>query len=201
MFLNGRAPSSKLVGRISLCKHIFHCQVRPYPIVCVHSVGGFVGKVRQVDYPKEWFSIQKSNDNIRHRHFSIVPNSSQNGLIDQSIIYAGTYAQMGYHGNRIIPNYWHIDYTTGFSEMPSDLKKFVGMKASIPLYDQLGDLILGAGIASQSLGIDGLSQSISSTSSATNAGYGARITSYNKQVKEMLPNLKKKYRGVIFGSA
>ena len=54
----------------------------------------------------------------------------------------------------------------------------------------------GAGIASYSLGIDGLSQSISSTSSATNAGYGARILGYVDDLKKVLPILISKYGGM-----
>ena len=46
-----------------------------------------------------------------------------------------------------------------------------------------------------SLGVDSLSQSISSTSSATNAGYGARVIGYQDQIKNTLPTLISKYGG------
>lgn len=59
--------------------------------------------------------------------------------------------------------------------MPMDLINLTGKLATFGPLGIAGDLILGAGIAAQSIGVDGLSQSISSTSSATNAGYGARI--------------------------
>jgi len=71
----------------------------------------------------------------------------------------------------------------------------IGKLAAINIFHQLGDIILGAGIASQSLGIDGLSQSISTTSSATNAGYGARITGYLADLKQARVDLKNKYDG------
>jgi len=60
----------------------------------------------------------------------------------------------------------------------------------------LGDLISGAGIAAKSLSIDGLSQSISTTSSATNSGYGARILSYQKRITKELKTIRSFYKGV-----
>ena len=71
----------------------------------------------------------------------------------------------------------------------------IGKTAAINIFHIAGDLILGAGIASFSLGVDGLSQSISSTSSATNAGYGARILGYQDDIKKMMPILQAKYGG------
>lgn len=57
-----------------------------------------------------------------------------------------------------------------------------------------GDLIAGAGIAQQHVGIDGLSQTISTTSSATNAGYGARLRAYERELKTIMSTLRSKYR-------
>ena len=61
-----------------------------------------------------------------------------------------------------------------------------------------GDLILGAGIASMSLGIDGLSQSVATTSSAENSGFSSRIIMYNKEIKSTLEKLKGIYKGINF---
>ena len=87
------------------------------------------------------------------------------------------YLELIYYGeaDNIFPNYWHAKYLTGFKKIPNDLLNVLGMLASINVLNIAGDIILGAGIASYSLSLDGLSQSISSTSSATNSGYGARI--------------------------
>tara|TARA_R110000824_G_scaffold355998_1_gene543213 strand:- start:291 stop:521 length:231 start_codon:yes stop_codon:yes gene_type:complete len=67
------------------------------------------------------------------------------------------------------------------------------MAASIGVFDIAGDLVAGAGIASLSISVPGLSQSIGTTSSATNSGYGARIKSYQEQIKKALPNLRRFY--------
>mgnify|MGYP000160127553 FL=1 len=77
--------------------------------------------------------------------------------------------------------------------MPMDLINLTGKLATFGPLGIAGDLILGAGIAAQSIGVDGLSQSISSTSSATNAGYGARILQYQKEIADSVKKLKLVY--------
>jgi hypothetical protein len=76
------------------------------------------------------------------------------------------------------------------------LLKAIGIMAAISPLDIAGDLIAGAGIGSFSVGVDGLSQSIATTASATSAGYGARIISYQKQLKDTMAALKAKYRSM-----
>lgn len=171
-----------------------------YPVVCVDTLEGFVGTVRQINYPKEWFSIQKSNDGLRHRRISIVPNQGVGGVVDQNAVFTGTYATLGYYGQRNIPNYWETVYITGFEELPADIAKVIGYLSAIPIYTLLGNLVIGAGIASQSIGLDGLSQSISTTSSAENSAYSATIKDYREQLKNMMPSLINKYKGITFGA-
>lgn len=100
-----------------------------------------------------------------------------------------------------VPGVWRISYRSGFEPgktpaeggLPADLKHLVAMAASIGVLNIAGDLLAGAGIASQSISVPGLSQSIGTTSSATNSGYGARIIEYQKEIKEALPNLRRYY--------
>lgn len=93
-----------------------------------------------------------------------------------------------------------VSYLAGFdgSEFAVDaaMKDWIGTTAATLPLDTAGDLIAGAGIASKSIGQDGLSQSLSTTASATNAGYGARILSYQKRLPAIEQSLRAKYRGV-----
>lgn len=77
--------------------------------------------------------------------------------------------------------------------LPQAMIKAISYVAAMLPLDTAGDLLLGAGIATQNISLDGLSQSISSTASATSAGYGARIISYNQQLKATMSVLKNKY--------
>jgi len=152
-----------------------------YPCVEPIALDGYIGLTKQISYPKEWLSARKTSDGeLYHRHIYLVP--STNSPTSHQVVYTGASPHLSLMGNAQVPNYWHLEYETGFCKTPNDLLNFIGMLAAINLFHIMGDLILGAGIASQSIGIDGLSQSISTTSSATNAGYGARIDGYLKSI-------------------
>lgn len=171
-----------------------------YPAKKAFKLDGYISDVLQIEYPKEWLSVRETNDPMGYeRIVNLVPGGDTT-IQTQSVVFNGVSPHLGFFGYRKIPNYWKISYCTGFEKIPNDIKQAIGYMASIPLFGIAGDLILGAGIASQSLGIDGLSQNISTTSSATNSGYGARITEYKNSLKTLLPQLKDRYSGILFGA-
>lgn len=94
-----------------------------------------------------------------------------------------------------VPAIWHFTYRAGFEPgtAPPDIKHAISMWAAIGVLNIAGDLIVGAGIASKSVSLPGLSQNINTTSSATNAGFGARIIEYQKEIKQLIPNLRRHY--------
>jgi hypothetical protein len=102
--------------------------------------------------------------------------------------YNSFYGQHSY-----LPQFMRLHYTAGFSKVPADLIEMVGMLASMGPLGIAGDLLGGAGIASQSISIDGLSQSFNTTSSATNSGYGSRILQYQKALKDMWATIYRRY--------
>ena len=114
-----------------------------------------------------------------------------------SILYSGVLPSLGMDGWRDIPNYWTIEYCTGFNVIPEDLLDVIGKLASIGIFNIAGDIVLGqAAIANYSLSIDGLSQSIGTTMSAENSAYSARIKMYKDEIKDSLAKLRSYYRGV-----
>lgn len=167
-----------------------------FPVIKPHSLIGFVGKTQQVKYPIQWLSTKRTSDPLgHHRAVYLVPTAGAPD--EEGVVYSGITPHMGWFGQKTIPNYWTLTYCTSFNQQPQDLIDAVGKLAAINVFHQLGDIILGAGIASQSIGIDGVSQSISTTSSATNAGYGARITGYINDLKQARIDLKNKYDGMV----
>lgn len=172
-----------------------------FSIVCPISLQGFLNTVKQITYPPSWLSTKRIDDQgLYHRNLFVVPAGDAT-THSEAILYSGLIPQLGHLASRTIPNYWNVKYITGFQIVPADILNAIGRLASINLFHIAGDLIIGAGIASQSIGIDGLSQSISTTSSATNAGYGARITGYVDDLKKQMPKLKAYYRGFSWGVA
>lgn len=93
------------------------------------------------------------------------------------------------------PNAFEVDYTTGYPTaefVPDDLRSVIGKWACIKCLASIGDGLL-AGFSSQSVSLDGLSESFSSTQSATSAYFGARIKQYQDEVKDWLVRNRMKY--------
>ncbi len=94
------------------------------------------------------------------------------------------------------PPAWAAPYTWRTSRVPADLRHWIGMRASMGALNVAGDLIGGVGIASSSIGVDGFSQSINTTSSAENGGFSARIREFERELPPLTAALKGKYRQI-----
>ena len=94
------------------------------------------------------------------------------------------------------PHWFEVTYTAGFEEdkVPYMVNHYIALKAAVNALDIAGDIIIGAGIASQSISLDSLNQSIGTTSSSTNAGYGARIIRYQGELERLGESIKKHYK-------
>ncbi len=144
-----------------------------------------------ITFDPTWIRLDKSGGTIQ-----ILP---ARGTFTQFLITAGgSFLPVVMGGAAFIPDLIKVTYFAGFGlgQLPANLKDMVGKYASMGPLNIAGDLLGGAGIASQSISIDGLSQSFNTTSSATNAGYGARLIRYDKEIKDMLPTLRNYYRGL-----
>jgi hypothetical protein len=87
-----------------------------------------------------------------------------------------------------------LTLTWAVSSLPPDLKRAIGcMAARMPLM-VAGGLIGGPGIANFSISVDGLSQSVGTTSSPENHGYSAADKALQAELKMLLPALKARYR-------
>ena len=180
-------------------------KVSHYPVIGVNECklvlpGEQVVKV----FEKDWLHIQRFDGQLQ-----MVPGTGTAGTILLGA--SGAWLPLIYGNNKFIPDAFRVTYEAGFGrprdpnavsprdpeldQFPPDIKHIVGMIASMGPFNVAGDMIAGAGIASQSIGIDGLSQAISTTSSATNAGYGARIVQYNKDIRDQIPHLLRYYKG------
>ena len=172
-----------------------------YPVNKPISLTGRFNQLEQISYPTQWLTNTTNSYGQYKRRVSIVPTGTAVATANAEVILSGLTTQLGSQHFLMIPDYWDLQYITGFDlkHMPMDLINLVGKLATFGPLGIAGDLILGAGIAAQSLGVDGLSQSISSTSSATNAGYGARIIQYQKEIAETVKKIKLVYDEIKLG--
>ena len=98
--------------------------------------------------------------------------------------------------------FYAIDYDAGFEtsdDAPMDLRQAIGKMAAISLLNVIGDGLM-AGFSSSSLSMDGVSESFSSTQSATSAMYGARIMEYRKEMEDYINQNKFKFGFFRVGS-
>ena len=163
-----------------------------FPVQSVEEVAAqFPLSTNRLVFSRDWYRVEQAGN-----HVNLVPR--QGALSSILLGQGGNFLPLLYGGVQFIPHFWTIKYTAGWKpdDIPFNLKEIVGMKAAMGPLNIAGDLIAGAGIASKSISLDGLSQSISTTASATNAGYGARILQYNKEIESRMENLRSFYTGI-----
>lgn len=163
-----------------------------YPVISVESFDvRYPSGQSVVTFPEEWWRLEAEVG-----HLQIVPTAGtlSNLLVGEG----GSFLPAVFNGQAYLPQLFEVSYTAGFpaNQVPRDIVEIIGMVASLGPFNLFGDLIAGAGIATLSLSLDGLSQSIGTTASATNAGFGSRIIQYTKQIKEQLPKLRAYYKRV-----
>ena len=161
-----------------------------YPLISVSSIKMYWPSASDpYEFPAEWIRFDPQSGLI-----NLVPTS---GSLAQAMVFTGLYMPMIMTSVPFVPRAIEVTYQSGFAigSLPHDIRDIIGMYASFPILNVAGDLIAGAGIASYSVGLDGLSQSVSTTSSATNAGYGSRLIQYQHQIKAAIPSLRRYYKG------
>lgn len=102
---------------------------------------------------------------------------------------------------RDIQDIFLIDYTTGYekaSHVPDDLRWLIKKLSAVNLMATYGDGKFAA-VASRSVSLNSVSESISTTMSATSAAFGARILQYQKEIKEWIATNKQKYSRTSIG--
>jgi hypothetical protein len=169
-----------------------YIQLDNYPLISVEEFNvQYPTGQTVVQFPEEWLRIDREHGQLR-----IVPTA---GTLSEILIgQGGSYLPAIYNGLYTLPHLFEVRYTAGFEDcrVPANILDLIGKAASLGPFNIFGDLIAGAGIATVSLSIDGLSQNIGTTSSATNAGYGARIIQYTKEIKDQIPLLRRYYKGI-----
>lgn len=175
------------------------------PVISVESVKMVLpGEVEVHDFDKDWIHIQRESGQLQ-----LVPGIGSMGNI--MVRATGFWIPMYRRMSDFVPDVFRVAYTAGFGvkrgdgvspsspdfdRVPDDIKELIGKFASYGPLNIAGDLLGGAGIASQSISVDGLAQAFSTTSSATNSGFGARLLIYRREIKELLPHLEKRYKGI-----
>lgn len=150
-----------------------------------YFLNGFIGSVQQVNWPKSWLSVRKTSDQETYsRLMHVVPNA-YSPYASTAAIYTGFFPNSGaMGGGRTTPEYWTIEYVTGFKYLPTDIEQAIGMLASLNILtvgnETLASAMGALGTSSKSISLDGLSQSVSMYVNGTSGIFGARIKQYSE---------------------
>lgn len=163
------------------------------------SLIGFLNGIEQIRYPLDWVNSKKDNEGFYPKKVHLIPTGSILGNSGH-VILSGITAYYGLTAYSDIPNYFTLQYVTGFdfNNMPFDVIELVAKLAAIQILYILGDIVLGQpGLNSISLSIDGLSQS---TSLASSSAFSTRIKGYLDDIKHHSDTLKGVYKTFNFTS-
>lgn len=174
-------------------------QLREKPVISLEGFkmvlpnGNIIMDFYKDENTKQWVKLDKVGGQIQ-----IVPYAG-----DPTLFYMMGGSQSGFPFvtgslNSNLPQMFYVDYTAGYpvGRLPWDIGEVIAKIASANILGIAGDAVL-AGVASLSTSIDGLSESFSTTASATSATYGAHIKQYQDDIKTFFAkgNARSAYRG------
>jgi hypothetical protein len=174
--------------------------LKRYPLVQVTSVKGrFPQNQVAVDFPSEWIVVDRMAG-----HLQMIPTG---GTISQFMIGSSSLFLPLIQRGSYIPQFWSVDYLAGFPEgqIPMDINDAAAKIACMSVCSILGDLLGGVGVLGGSIGLDGLSQFISMTKTATTSGFYSRILQYRTELfgasgtggpGSQIHRIKRKYKGI-----
>jgi hypothetical protein len=167
-------------------------QLNNWPVISVDRIEvQYPTASTPINFPIEWVQLRKERGS-----FHLVPTTGSLSTILMGR--GGDYLTFVWRGFDFMPNLWRIWYTAGFENGMEGLNDVIGIVGKMACFYPLniaGDLVGGIAIASKSIGIDGLSQSINTTSSPENAGYSARLRQYQAELKVEIPRLQQFFKG------
>lgn len=148
----------------------------------------------EITIPPEWIQLKKKSGQINLIPYYGSYVSSQ--INNQALVYMPLI-----QGSSYLPQIIKCSYSSGYDqndEIPDALADFIGQEATISVLNVLGEIAVGgqAALAGYSIGVDGLSQSVSTTLSAENTAYSARIKMYRDAQQRLAKVLKDYYYGI-----
>jgi len=157
----------------------------PFPsLLKIDQLYGAVANTRVVHINYEWIEISEPNG-----YAQLVPFNTELAFDFVGLIWVESLRSA-----TPIPNFWHYNLVAGLRDCPGDIIELLGRHAAIPILAAAGAAFRG-GYSSQSISRDGISESVSYTSSAIYGIYSASIEDYRNWIRENLPAIKNRYRG------
>jgi hypothetical protein len=165
-------------------------QLKKRPIIEVTALKAqFPNKIELIDYPPEWFVLEKEAAQLQ-----LAPVSgSFNGL---AITAGGSIMPLLFGTKQSWPHMFEVSYTAGFcnDQVPIILNEMIGLQAAISMFQILRDTIHGP-VAGENTSLDGAA---TGRNNYATGPFGPRIDSYQKKLDEYLKVAHKYYNGFAF---
>lgn len=154
-------------------------------ILRVDTLYGAIAGTRVIDVDLEW--IQHSTEG---GFIQLIPFNTE-----IAFDFLGLMTVNAIHGASELPNFWRYNMIVGLRDASADIRNIIAKKAAIDALTLAGQAIR-PGVGSLSLGRDGVSQSVSFTAQQQYGMFNAAIQRYNDEIKDTMPKLRARYRGV-----
>ena len=168
-------------------------KTRRKPVIRLHSLK-LLSRMRQAKELKPVTVLDKEKGVLKMMERPVRPSDRYAGIAEAVGIYGQeTFSPHVFYG---------IDYDAGYEtsdDVPADLRQIIAKKTAVDLLNIIGDGLM-SGFSSSSLSMDGLSESFSSTQSATSAYFGARIKEYKDDIDNYVKATKAKFGAFIVSS-
>lgn len=214
-YINSAINRAELLLNISVRKKVIESETYDYRLEEWMSGFGFVSLntrpairvtkmslnviTSQITIPPEWIQLKKKSAQINLiPYYGIL--ASQN-IANQILIFMPLLSCTTY-----VPQILQVSYDAGYDDtedMPDLLAQLIGINSAIGVLNVLGEIALGgqAALAGYSIGIDGLSQSVSTTLSAENHAYSGRVRGYEREMVEIVKTLRNYFYGIQLTAA
>ena len=163
------------------------------------NISGELTDATVLDIPREWIRLSGDEGNI----LRLVPNNKFPSRLQVEA--GGSFFPELFRRHGHVPDLWIVEYQVGFKDgkVPVLINQAIGLMAAMEALSIAGVLVLGAGIAGESLSIDGLAQSVQTTQSAENSSYSATRKEYSDKLfgsvkgdpNAIIQILRNRYRG------
>jgi len=170
-----------------------------YPVKSVCLLKGMYGEQETVTISNEQISLKRSSEGLYYRQLHLVPNWWYGSFGGANFI--GNVFGGGWFGYQRVPNFWEVNYITGFDSIPKDLQLVLAKLTAVNiLIAQSSGAYSGSTIpvSSGSLSVDGLGQSYSSLLGAGNLLYQPIINQYLQDLEKAMIGIYQRYKGLTF---
>lgn len=154
-------------------------------VLRVDSLFGAIANTRVIDIDLEWIEVTQQGGMLE-----LVPFNQEIAFDFIGLLWVNAI-----RGAAVLPNFWHFNFIVGLQEATGDIIEMVAKKAAIDALTAAG-MALRPGVGSVSLARDGVSESISYTTTAEFGIYTGTINAYKAWIDDNLQSLKGKYRGI-----